>query len=355
MILWIALLCVVSMVGVRFSKYHEDYLSKDSTNAIKGIFAVVILYSHMRGYLDLSSGWYNTAYVRILKSIGQMMVAPFLFYSGYGIMESLKHNEDYSRHFFKRRIVKTWLHFVLAVLLFIVVQTPIGKVYPAYKYATCWFAWESVENSNWFVFAILALYLEAYLAMLLGKKLSKENKSKDWIFVLLCTVVLYLFLYFAKKGQPWWYNTLFVFPFGMIYSYYKELIDNKIGRDSALYYLTLAGLLFGFGIWYHYYGVDIYGVSSILFTIILVVMGMKVKLGNPILDWLGTNAFAIYILQRLPMNILAHYGYNENVIMFSVVSVVVALLIAVAFTWFLKMVDSKLFAVQNEGNTVTSK
>ena len=93
MILWIALLCVVSMVGVRFSKYHEDYLSKDSTNAIKGIFAVVILYSHMRGYLDLSSGWYNTAYVRILKYIGQMMVAPFLFYSGYGIMESLKHNE----------------------------------------------------------------------------------------------------------------------------------------------------------------------------------------------------------------------------------------------------------------------
>ena len=82
MILWVVLLCVVSLVGIRFSGYREDYLSKDATNAIKGIFAVLILFSHMRGYLDLTFGWYNVAYVRILKSIGQMMVAPFLFYSG---------------------------------------------------------------------------------------------------------------------------------------------------------------------------------------------------------------------------------------------------------------------------------
>lgn len=48
-------LAAVALWGVSFSlRGHEDYLSRESTGSVKGIFAVIILYSHMRGYVTIS-------------------------------------------------------------------------------------------------------------------------------------------------------------------------------------------------------------------------------------------------------------------------------------------------------------
>lgn len=47
-------LAAVALWGVSFSlRGHEDYLSRESTGSVKGIFAVIILYSHMRGYVTI--------------------------------------------------------------------------------------------------------------------------------------------------------------------------------------------------------------------------------------------------------------------------------------------------------------
>lgn len=346
MILYLIILILISFIGVRFSHFHNDYLSKESTNAIKGFFAILILLSHMKGYVHLSSCSYDTYFLRIMNYIGQMMVAPFLFYSGFGIMESFKKNPVYSKSFPKKRLLKTLLHFDLAVLLFILVQTPVGLTYPLFSYLTCWIGWESVGNSNWFIFDILALYLIAYLGMLINEWFSKRSVNCGIVFggisIIFCSVILYVLLFFAKRDQSWWVDTLFTFPLGIVVSYKKEEIQ-KVLRSPMAYWSSLLLLSIFFILWHGRFGVDFLGVSSVVFTIILVLVSIKVRIGNPILNWLGVNAFSIYILQRLPMNILAYFHFNERPGVFSIVSIIVILALAFGFTEFLKWFDMHLF------------
>jgi len=46
------LLVLVSLIGIRFSRFHTDYLGVSQTTSIKGIFAVIIIMSHMFGYIN---------------------------------------------------------------------------------------------------------------------------------------------------------------------------------------------------------------------------------------------------------------------------------------------------------------
>lgn len=58
-------------------------LNKEQTTCINGIFVLFVFLSHFGQYETMP--WNN-----LLLAIGQLMVAPFLFYSGYGIMEQIK-------------------------------------------------------------------------------------------------------------------------------------------------------------------------------------------------------------------------------------------------------------------------
>ena len=67
-------------------------------------------------------------------------------------------------------------------------------------------------------------------------------------------------------------------------------------------------------------------------------------IGNPVLQWLGKNVFPLYILQRLPMLVLAHFGLNQNIALFMVLSLIFTLLLAWGFSACMNIIDKKLFA-----------
>ena len=58
-------------------------LSKEQTTCINGIFVLFVFLSHFGQYETMPWNW-------LLLGLGQLMVAPFLFYSGYGIMEQIQ-------------------------------------------------------------------------------------------------------------------------------------------------------------------------------------------------------------------------------------------------------------------------
>lgn len=64
---------------------------------------------------------------------------------------------------------------------------------------------------------------------------------------------------------------------------------------------------------------------------------MKVKMNNVILQWLGKNAFSIYILQRLPMHLYSTCGLSSPI--FVLLSVLTTLLLSYFFTMVTKRVD----------------
>lgn len=340
MILFLIILLVVSCYGMKFSSFHRDYMSIPSTTAIKGVFAIIILLSHAKAYISLGPGIADRAFGFTMRYLDQLMVAVYFFYSGYGILESAKKKKGYADRFFKKRFLKTWLHFALAVLLFLILQGLLGNRFETLDYALCWTGWRSIGNSNWFMFVILALYLASYLILLLQKRVVLPG----WAFALLAsllTAALWALLFHYKPGEHWWYDTMVAFPAGMWFSLLKE----KAKTPSLVPHILITfAVLAGFALWRHFIGIDVIGVCTVLFALAVTVFSTWVKLDNPLLQWLGKHCFSLYILQRIPMILLSHFGWQDHNIHFTAVSIVLALLLAWGFTALTDSIDKKLFA-----------
>ncbi len=339
-ILFIILFCV-AVYGIKFASFHKDYMTPSSTNAIKGIFAVLILYSHMRGYLTLSDACTGHTYVRVLKYLGQTMTTMYLFYSGYGLMESVRTKPGYGKNFFRKRILKILLHFDIAVLMYIILQFLLGWQFDGMTYLASLVGWESVGNSNWFIFEILALYMFFYIGLWIKRSLDISMGGGVLATTIVLCIVLWVFLY-KVKGQTWWIDNIFTFPLGMGYSMIKDKVEMWMKCDK-IYYPVFISMTVVLVVWRHVYGVDMLGVCTCLFALWAVMLTMKVKLDNRVLQWLGTVSFSVYILQRIPMILLTAFGINSNIALFVSITIPSAFLLAYLYTGFLKKVDSKLF------------
>ena len=303
MLILLLLLAAICLVGIKFDSFHNDYIGKEQTTSIKGIFAIIILFSHLKGYIELS-GPLDSAFCSILNYIGQLMVAIFFFYSGYGVLISFVNKKDYDRTFFKNRLLKTLLHFDIAVLIYTVLNLILGKTYGASHYALSFIGWSSVGNSNWFIFDTLALYLVTYFVFLFirASKTSKNIKITTSILTAFATCALIAFLSITKRDAgSWWYNTLLCYPAGMIFYTIKDKLDHFFKKHKKMYYVTGLFVFIVFIALYLRSSFITYNLCACCFCILIILMNMKLKIENPILNWLGIHSFSIYILQRLPM------------------------------------------------------
>ena len=347
MLILLIILLFVTLYGIKISSFHSDYMSLHSTNAIKGFFAVLILYSHMRQYLPLTDTFANNSYLEILKYIGQMMVTMYLFYSGYGLMESQRKKPDYKKNFLRNRFLKILLHFNIAVLFYILLQLILGKYFSITEYLGSMIGWHSVGNSNWFIFVILTLYLIFFLSLCVGqwsKKWSKKEEVSEYIilFVVFVSCILLWYGLYRTKGQSWWINNIMVFPLSISFSIFKSQIEEwiKKGYNYYIAFLLLTAFLIS---WHSSVGIDKKGICTCIFALWTVLLSMKVKFDNKILQWLGTLAFSIYILQRLPMIALAKAGINQDVWLFVTIVIPSVLITAYLYNHFLSKMDKFLW------------
>lgn len=156
----------------------------------------------------------------------------------------------------------------------------------------------------------------------------------------LLSVLLWIFLKAADKGSRW-VDTLFTFPLGMWYSFYRDKIE-LIVRERRRGLWVIMVVVIVFLAWYALFGNDVFGFCACFFALMVVVLSTRVRLDNKVLQWLGTQSFAIYIMQRLPMNLFQHWGWNENPYIFAALSIPSALLIAWGFNQFLSVIDKAL-------------
>ena len=340
MIVLLLILGILCLWGIRISGYHEDFLSKRYTTPIKGIFTVLILYSHLRGYIHTTDAWYDSAFSVILDYLGQLVVALFFFYSGFGIWESFKQKNNYVHNFFKKRFLKTLLHFDVAVAIFILIQLLIPITYSTKEYLLCWIGWESVGNSNWFIFVILCLYLIALAALWIHQK----NGRGGVILTFLATVLLWILLRRVAAKPSWWVDTMAAFPLGMLAGRYKESIIALLRQHKGLPYFLTGICLAVFLIGHKAFGIDIYGGMTCLFCLLVILGSSWIKIGNPVLDWLGKNAFTVYIIQRLPMIVLSATGLNTKTWLFVLLVIPLTMLLAEGLSRINGWMDTKLFA-----------
>lgn len=233
----------------------------------------------------------------IRSFLGQMIVVPFMFYSGYGMFVNTKNRRGYIDSIPSKRVLTVLLNFDVAVMIFIIADIILGREITLKQGLLSLIAWDSVGNSNWYIFSIIVLYLFTYIsAKLFGY-------SRNALITLSSLVILYsLAMGFIKPS--WWYNTTFAYAFGSIYCYYKKQIEDFIKRYYlAILFMSLVSFILivmlpdarGFR----------ENIRSIIFSFLIVVITMKVAVKNKFLSWSGRNLFPLYIYQRLPMLVLS--------------------------------------------------
>lgn len=338
-LLILGLFCCNNLSFAKEGEFFSNYLEKTKTNSIKGIFVILVFVAHYLPYIETKSlvdsfaAWQHSA-------LAQLIVTMFLFYSGYGICEAIKRKGDVYVKAIPKKSIKLLFHFDIAVVLFLCLTLLIGANVSIQKFLLSLICWESIGNSNWYVLAIIATYLFSFVAF----SLYKENYTIGAILITLLSVAYILVL---KIWRPnYWYNTILCYSLGVWYSLYRGKIERIIMKNDLSYFCVLLIVIIFYGLFYSRHGINVWFYSgwAVLFTMIVILLSLKIQFDNYFLQFLGDHVFSIYILQRLPMNALSHYGkIATHPYLSFILAFICTLFIAIAFDRFTIELDKKFF------------
>ena len=342
MLLMFFALLILTMWSCRFQWHglRSDYLSREQTMAVNGIFIVWVFIRHVQTPYLVDAG-YSYGFVgdqlfrRIDLMAGQLIVAMFLFNSGYGVMSSaLNGGMNYVRQMPIKRILVTYLNFVVAVAIFLFLSFIIRRPLSFGQAILSFVALDGVGNSYWYIFAILICYAIFWMSA------SCLNVKNTRMVCLLVSVGVLSYIFVLSFLMPlYWYSTVSAFALGCIWRVAKERIDKIANR---MYWPCLCTAAMAFYIVYCRIGAEWHGiranVATLLFVVVFVLLAMKFRFRNAALLWLGAHLFPIYMYQRLPMIILSEVSSGwltrECVPLFIMVSLACTLIIAWAYRWW---------------------
>lgn len=303
MVLYVVAIALLAQQGMKLKSFNENYLSKDGTDAVRGIFILLIFASHFIQYVDSPTALPDILYQNLRIALGQAVVTCFLFYSGYGVALSAKRKGDcYTRSMPRRRILPTLLVYDCSLLLYLILQLWRGRTISLEKLFFAAIAWNGIGNSDWYIFAILGLYLVTWL-VLRGRELDSVTVGR----ISVATLAFMLALLCAGKGA-YWYNTLLCYPLGMWFFLYKDRIDAFMSKPSRYWpvaILTVAAFVLAHKAWNR--SLFFYVLTMLLFTLCVVLFTMKVQLRSPALMYCGRHLQGLYLLQRIPFIFLGDY------------------------------------------------
>ena len=335
MIIFVAILFLVALYQCkpRFDRgFYEDYASRDQTLAINGLCIALILLSHTFARLH-PNDLFDKAYEPMRLFLGQFVVVPFLFYSGYGMMESLTKKEGYLKTFPKKRFLKIVVQFFIITVLYIVMHLLLKSDYSWAKMLLSFTGITSIGNGGWFILSLFFFYA----MILVWFHIFRNNKVLAVVGVALSFVAL-MVVEVLLGFDTYYYNIVYFFPVGMFYSLLKKPFDRFVMKNNfiwgAVFLVSLLGFCF------------VKQISSMLYPVwcgfgmlAILCLTMKVKIGNKALLWLGATAFFNFTLQGIPQTIFSKYLTNNYLIYVFVI--VTALLLTAGGNYVFEKLPSK--------------
>ncbi len=312
------LILVIALWSCKKAEQNDAFVGKAQSGALKGIFVLLVFASHSWGYIkDVApQGILTDSFLLVKITLGQMIVVPFMFFSGYGIRYSAERKGDsYIRSMPKKRILNLWLHTLPILLMFLCLQLALGKSYDLGFVLSCLLFWNSIGNSNWYIFAILFLYIASYLSFRIF-----TDRRKRLISCLVLTLSYIAVMSFFKS--TWWYDTVLAYFFGLCFYDFADTFRDRFAEKRGFkrgIIITAAALL-GVAAAYLVSILFLKDISarllpalignlvSVVFMLLLLIIALKLKIGNPVINWLGDHVFEVYLLQRLPMILFTEIG-----------------------------------------------
>jgi hypothetical protein len=340
MIFFVLVLLLIIFSSAKAQKagaFNADYISRDKTNNIKGIFVILILLSHAKSYLELG-GAYDEPYIAMQNHLNQMVVAMFLFYSGFGIMEQIKKREfTYIKSIPLKRFPNLLINFDIAVILYFILNFAIGNKLELKNALLALIGWVGVLNSSWYIFVTFVLYILTFISFFAIKWI--KNRKAQFVYLIILTALTAAFVFVMLKysnKERFWYNTALLYVLGFWYSYFKDVIEKVLMKNDGIFFTAFALLLtvYLFTYLHRWDRLLIYTVWACCFTIGVVMLTMKFDIESNILKWFGEHIFSIYILQRIPMVILVQLGIaDRHKYIFVILSIAATIPLAITFDY----------------------
>lgn len=336
----IYLMCVLILVLFSVRKPNDigrEVLSLKDTTVINGIFTLLIFLSHSTQYIHLSDTILDLLYGKFQNFHNQWVVATFLAFSGYGVMLKIKSGGvEYLKKYPKHRILRTLFNYDIAVILYLLVNIFIHSSYTWQEILLSFIGLTSVGQSNWYIFDILLLYVISYIAA----TLFKENYLRQCIAVTgLSMFSITVMMLYGMDSR--FISTFLCYAAGVWTALYKNELVDLFKRKK---WMSIAFLELFIIVTYKLRWNDlIMNFSSIAVVLVFVWFNTFWVFKSSILHWIGTYAFSIFILQRIPMGLLTYFGLaGFSPYLLVIVSFVVTVGLAVVFDKYLKIVDKKL-------------
>ena len=295
------LFCFLSFFNIEvkgIDNFFYDYMSIENTNSIKGIFVWLIIFCHKIQY------GINKDYIFkiIVNNLGQKVVSMFFFYSGFGIYESLKKKGS---NYIKNLPVKASILFVkfqIILLMFLSTKIFIFSHKVSFEnYLLSFIFKNSLGNSNWFAFTIIVFYFYSYLSF---RFIKKEYFLGILIITILClshSLIVYKFFYPRSLCSI---DTIFCFVLGFYFSFIKIYLDTIIMKNDICYFAITTIFIFLYYKSGLKFNVLYISIRNALFSLLVIIISIKVKVNNEFLIFLNSHSFSIYLLQRLVLSII---------------------------------------------------
>ena len=342
------ILAMILLFGFKRSKkgeFNEEWNSFSETKAIQGLMALCIVCHHTAQQTCVN--WLPSGNIvnglNVFSDTGFLFVGVFFFWSGYGLFKSFKNKQKYLSGFISKRVVPVLVPYVIVCFLF-----TLERIFVFKEKMPLWFKITNFTGITigyyfgWYIQAIVVFYLVFYFAF----KYSRYDF--DAILYVFAGVLLWVVAgliidhndYFMR-GQ-WWYNSTMLFPFGVLFAkneskiieflkkrfkilvpssiilFFLSFFFSRFMESIGGYYGEMMGFPFSKKILYRVLTLTPQLLAAVMFTLILLLICMKAKFHNKVLDFLGSHTLEIYLTHAFFLEFFAiSYNYKRDSIFYA--------------------------------------
>lgn len=297
-ILPIALIAIFvsGMYPCERSDINADYLSIETGNSFRGLFAIVVVFHH------LSQRTSTGLLFRYFTEVGYLAVAVFFFFSGYGLQKSyITKGINYRKGFLFRRLPSVLAPYIIATALYWFQNFRRGVSYSTKDIITMAVTDHPIVSFSWFIINILAFYVAFWLLMFICRK-----HYLLMIFGAVLFNVCWVAYCIKMNLGIWWYRSSHLLVIGMFWAIYEEDILDEIKASYrvivpitwsafAVLFFFQEQILSLFPILNLQYSL----ITAVVFVMSVLLFSMKIQIGNKVLAFLCNISLEIYLLHGL--------------------------------------------------------
>lgn len=277
------------------SKVEQFCLSKDNTNCIKGIFAILVLFHHL--YQETLI-FYGNILGEALQCLGYLSVAMFFFISGYGLNESYKKSgKKYLSHFLRNRVLPLYAVIILMNFIYLIVKLLLDIPISKYIIIKSFFFGGTIIEKGWYLQTILLFYIFFYAVY------STIKKSKNKIVAIFILICLYIIICKVLKLSSIWYEGVFAWVLGIVFSQYifkfEKIILHNVKCFAFLLIVFLITMISQIVVKNTNIVLLIKMISTVVFSLLMVNIVSFVKINYSVTRFLGGLFTEIYVTQGI--------------------------------------------------------